>query len=153
MYLCLLFMYEPPDQSPPNFAQTSTPIQGRFLTQVWPRQPDPLTPNSKTLADHWSFTKNVQMGDLPNLIKFFPGNARPQLANLSYSSETLKKIFLILKLCFVSRGHLRHTRWSWFFLLVTPGGSQTWAASMEILWGTNLATLNPFHSGWWLCTL
>jgi len=38
-------------QSLPNFAQTSTPIQGRFLAQVWPCQPIPLTlgnPSSKS---------------------------------------------------------------------------------------------------------
>jgi len=32
--ICPLFMREPPDQSPPNFAQTSPPIRGRFLTQA-----------------------------------------------------------------------------------------------------------------------
>jgi len=51
MHLCPSFKCKPPDQSPPNFAQTSTPTQGRFLTQVWPCQPDPWpwhTPNSKT---------------------------------------------------------------------------------------------------------
>jgi len=39
--LCHSFMPEPPDQSLPNFAQTSTPTQGRFLIQGWPWQPDP----------------------------------------------------------------------------------------------------------------
>jgi len=34
LYLCTLFMPEPPDQSPPNFAQTSPLTQGRFLTQA-----------------------------------------------------------------------------------------------------------------------
>jgi len=34
LYLCPLFTPEPPDQSPPNFAQTSPPTQGRFLTQA-----------------------------------------------------------------------------------------------------------------------
>jgi len=31
------------DQSSPSFVQTSTPTQGRFLTQVWPHLPDALT--------------------------------------------------------------------------------------------------------------
>jgi len=30
LYLCPLFMPELPDQSPPNFAQTSLPTQGRL---------------------------------------------------------------------------------------------------------------------------
>jgi len=34
MYLCPFFTSEPPDQSPPNFVQTYTPIKGRFLTQI-----------------------------------------------------------------------------------------------------------------------
>jgi len=42
---------------------------------------------------------------------------------------------------------LRHTRWflasffNIFLLLVTPGGSQTWAAGMEIRQVTNLTNL------------
>jgi len=44
MYLCPLFTPEPQDQSPPNFAQTSSPIQGRFLTQTWPCTTLPLNP-------------------------------------------------------------------------------------------------------------
>jgi len=35
LYLCPSFKREP------NFAQTSTPPHGRFLTQVWPCQPVP----------------------------------------------------------------------------------------------------------------
>jgi len=52
LYLCPLFTPEPPDQSPPNFAQTTPPTQERFLTQAWPHQPNPLTPNSKTQMGH-----------------------------------------------------------------------------------------------------
>jgi len=58
-----------PDQSPSNFAQTSTPTQGRFLTQVWPCQPNLLTPGYPKLQNHsrsqekkLCFIKNVQMG-------------------------------------------------------------------------------------------
>jgi len=43
-YLSTLLTPEPPNQSPPNFAQTSPPTQGRFLTRAWPRQTDPYTP-------------------------------------------------------------------------------------------------------------
>jgi len=43
LYLCPTFKCSPLDQSPTNFAQTSTSTQGRFLTQVWHCQPDPLT--------------------------------------------------------------------------------------------------------------
>jgi len=43
LYLCPSFTIESPDQSPPNFEQTSTHTQGRFLTQVWPCKPDTLT--------------------------------------------------------------------------------------------------------------
>jgi len=34
VYLCLSFTRKPRYQSPPNFVQTSTPTQGRLLTQV-----------------------------------------------------------------------------------------------------------------------
>jgi len=44
LYLCPLFTPEPPDQSLPNFAQTSPPTQERFLTQAWPRNLNSLTP-------------------------------------------------------------------------------------------------------------
>jgi len=43
-YPCPFFTPEPPDQTPPNFAQTSPPTQGRFLAQAWPHQPNPWTP-------------------------------------------------------------------------------------------------------------
>jgi len=43
MNLCPSFTCKPLDQSQPNSAQTSTPTRERFLTQVWPRQPYPLT--------------------------------------------------------------------------------------------------------------
>jgi len=68
-----------------KFCQTSTPTQGRFQTQVWSRQTDPLTwgtPSSKTSTDYWRKTllyKKFPDGGL-NLIKFFPGGARPRLA-------------------------------------------------------------------------
>jgi len=88
LYLCPLFTPEPPDQSPPNFAQTSTPTQGRFLTQAWPRQPDPWTPgypNSKTKKSHGR--ENLYGVKCPdgwlNLIKFFLGSAGPRQACLS----------------------------------------------------------------------
>jgi len=47
-------MCEPPDQSPPNFAQTSTTTRGRFLTQVWPAPPtqpmDPWVPQAPKMS-------------------------------------------------------------------------------------------------------
>jgi len=70
-YLCTLFMPKPPDQSPPNFAQASTPTQGRFLTQAWPCQPNPWTQGYLKLQNpnasrekKLCFTKNVQMGNI-----------------------------------------------------------------------------------------
>jgi len=51
LYLCPLFTPEPPDQSPPNFAQTSPPTWGRFLTQAWPCQPNPWTPGYPKLLN------------------------------------------------------------------------------------------------------
>jgi len=44
----------PREQSLPNLVQTSSPTQGRFLTQMWSSQPDPWgIPNSKTQMGHW----------------------------------------------------------------------------------------------------
>jgi len=43
IYLCPSLVRESSNQSLLNFVQTLTPTQGRFLTQVWPRQPEPLT--------------------------------------------------------------------------------------------------------------
>jgi len=79
LYLCTYlypsFTGEPPDQSSPNFAQTSAPTQGWFLAQAWPRQPDPRTPG------------------YPKLIKFFPGSAGARLASI------YKRLFVPLHLC------------------------------------------------------
>jgi len=80
------FTCQPPDQSPPNFVQTFTPNQGKFLTQVWPRLPNPLTLgypklqnlSRSTLEKKLCFTKNVHKGDL-----FFTGSAGPWFASIS----------------------------------------------------------------------
>jgi len=44
LYPFTSFTRKPPDESLPNFVQASTLTQGRFLTQVRPRQLDPLIP-------------------------------------------------------------------------------------------------------------
>jgi len=79
MYLCPSFMRQLPDQYPSNFVQTSTPTQGRLLTQIWPRQSDPWPqgiPNSKTYTDHWRKTLLYK-----KCLKFFLGSVRPRLAS------------------------------------------------------------------------
>jgi len=43
LYVCTLFTPEPPDQSPPNFAQTFPPTHQLNLTQAWLHQPNPWT--------------------------------------------------------------------------------------------------------------
>jgi len=50
-YLSSSFTHEQPDQSPPNFAQTSPSTLERFLTQVWPRQIGHLTLGSPKLQN------------------------------------------------------------------------------------------------------
>jgi len=66
MCLCPSFKHKPLNQSPPNFAQTSTPTWGGFLKQVSPGQPDPLTPGYPKLQN---LEKNFA---LQKCIKFFP---------------------------------------------------------------------------------
>jgi len=70
LYLCPPFTWKLPDQSPPNFEQTSTLTRRRFLTpptrppDSWVTQtPKPQQITGKKLC----FTKNVQMGDLISL--------------------------------------------------------------------------------------
>jgi len=85
LYLCTylypLFTHKLPDQSPPNFAQTSPPTQGRFLTQARPHKSDPWTlgdpklqfPNG-SLERKLCVTEIVQMGSLILLVNS-PGSA------------------------------------------------------------------------------
>jgi len=51
MYLWPSLTSDLPDQSKLNFARASPPTQGRFLTEVWPCQPDPLTPGYPKLQN------------------------------------------------------------------------------------------------------
>jgi len=85
MYLCNSFIRKPPDQSPPNFAQTSTPTQGRFFAQAWPRQPDFRTPGYPKWVTGEKTLCNVKCPvGWRKLIKFFPGSADAQLASKKY---------------------------------------------------------------------
>jgi len=90
LYLCPSFTPEPPDQSPPNFAQTSPPTQGWFLARKHDRTnptPGPQgTPNSKRRK----------------LIKFFPGSAEAWLASKKYLLLTFQnsKFFILWILVF-----------------------------------------------------
>jgi len=99
-YLCPLFAPKPPDQSPPNFAQTSPPTQGRFLTQAWPHQLDPPDPGvPQTLKPKWATGEktlcNVKCPDgWRKLIKFFPVSARAQLASFYIKNRLLVPISL-----------------------------------------------------------
>jgi len=86
-----MFLFHKPDQSPSYFAfaQTSTPTWGRFLTQVWPRQPNPLTLGyprlqnlSRSLEKKLCIAKKCLDGWL-NLIELFPGSAGLQFASLN----------------------------------------------------------------------
>jgi len=47
------------DQFPLNFVWTSLPTQGRFLLQVWPRQPNPLVPQ---VACKVSLRRSISVG-------------------------------------------------------------------------------------------
>jgi len=70
LYLWPSYTCEPTNQSPPNFVQTST--SKRFLTQVWPRQSDPLTPGYPKLQN---LNRSLEKKTLfyKKCIKFFPG--------------------------------------------------------------------------------
>jgi len=67
MYLCPSFT----DQSPPNFAQTSIPTQGRYLTQVWPHQPDSLIPGYLKLQN-LNRSLEKKLWSTKNVLNFFP---------------------------------------------------------------------------------
>jgi len=67
LYLCLYLTSKPPNQSPPNFTQTSPPTQWRFLTQVWPPDFRVQQTLSRSREKKHCFTKNVQKGDLISL--------------------------------------------------------------------------------------
>jgi len=113
LYLCPSFTREPPYQSPPNFAQTSTPTQGRILTQVWPRQPKPPDPGvpqtpkpKQIMGEKLCFTKSIQMGDLVSF-KFSRAVPGPGwlVINISRSTISYNKIIknMVLKKTFLFR--------------------------------------------------
>jgi len=87
IYLCTLFPPDPPDQSPPNFAQTSPPTQGRFLHKHDPANPTPGlqgTPNSKIQMGHGR--ENFVQRKMPRWVPLcclvnFPDSAGARLAS------------------------------------------------------------------------
>jgi len=70
---------ELPYQSQPNFVPTSSPTQGRFLTQVWPHQSNPVTPGYPNLQNlNRSQEKNFA---LQKMHQIFPGQ-RQEIYNI-----------------------------------------------------------------------
>jgi len=133
MYLCPSFMPEMLDQFPPNFVQTSTPTRGRFLTQVWHRQPNPLTPGYPKI-------KNLNRS-ITGVKTFVPGSAGPRLANLSIYKWAFRCLFVCLSVgmwrahgnpnpytdldeIFYAHPHLSKED---FGACLTPAPSPTWA--------------------------
>jgi len=74
-----LFHPRTANQSPPNFAQTYPPTLKRSLTQVWPRQLDPLSTGYPKL---WNLNGSQEkiLFFTKKWIKFYPGSTGPRFS-------------------------------------------------------------------------
>jgi len=107
VYLCPSFTSEPPDQFPPT--------RGRFLTQVWPRQPNPWPGGTPKLQNlNRSLEKILRY---KKCIIFFPGSTRPWLVSCKYI--TLRHYKCILQL---SSGNFQES----VLFERTPDDPQSW---------------------------
>jgi len=88
IYLCPSFTRKLPDQSQPKFVQTSTPPQGRFLTQVWPCQLNPLIPGYLKLQNLMRISGEKRL-IYKKCSKLFPPQAWPGFGSYLYACHVL----------------------------------------------------------------
>jgi len=80
MYLWPSFNRKPPNQSPTNFVQTSTPTRRRFYHNFDPANPTPWLRSTQTPKPKQITGEKTLL--YKKCIKFFPGSAGPRLASL-----------------------------------------------------------------------